>query len=149
MKLQSIEQALAEQNAAYIQTVGVSMEPMLHERESTVVLERPHGRLARGDVALFRRGDGQLVLHRVIRVRPRDYLIRGDSCLGHEVVPDGMVIGVMKGYYEHADSPFISRDAPQYRRYVRTVALRHVIRRIGRLLALPYRGVRKLIRCFR
>lgn len=145
MKLQNIEQVLAEQGTAFIQTVGVSMEPMLHGRESTVVLERPGERLKRGDVALFRRMDGQYVLHRIIKVRAADYLIRGDNCLGYEVVPDAWVVGVMKGYYEHAESAYVPKDDPEYLRYVRTVGARHAVLRGKWLLGWPLRKVKRVI----
>lgn len=145
MKLQNIEQVLEEQGTAFIQTVGVSMEPMLHERESTVVLEKPHSRLKRGDVALFKRQDGQYVLHRVIRVRETDYLIRGDNCVGHETVTDAMIVGVMKGYYESAEGAFIPRDDAKYQRYVHTVGFRSAMLRgrwyAGRVLRKLKKGI--------
>ena len=39
------------------------------------------------------------VLHRVIRVLPEGYLIRGDNCLTTERVQESQVIGVLTGFY--------------------------------------------------
>ena len=152
MRLQNIEQVLADGKLAFIHTVGVSMEPMLHERESTVVLELPQGRLQRGDVVLFRRQNGQYVLHRIIRVRGgqaqggQSYLIRGDNCLGHEAVPHAWIVGVMKGYYERTQSPYTPKDDPHYQRYVRTLGARHVLLRTRWLLGWPLRKLKKVMR---
>ena len=54
MQHRTIEEELALTGRALSWTVGVSMEPLLHHRRSTVVIEPPHGPLKRGDVALYR-----------------------------------------------------------------------------------------------
>ena len=50
------------------------------------------------DVPLYRVGE-KYVLHRVIRVLPEGYLIRGDNCLTTERVQESQVIGVLTGFY--------------------------------------------------
>ncbi|MBQ2570147.1 MAG: S24/S26 family peptidase, partial [Ruminococcus sp.] len=45
---------------------GTSMLPMLRDGEDVVVLSKPKGRLHLFDVALYRRDNGQYVLHRVL-----------------------------------------------------------------------------------
>ena len=54
----TIEQQLAAGDRALSWTVGVSVEPLLNARKSTVVLEPPKGPLKRGDVVLYRRPAG-------------------------------------------------------------------------------------------
>ena len=66
MQHRTIEEELALTGRALSWTVGVSMEPLLHHRRSTVVIESPHGPLKRGDVALYRNARNDYVLHRVI-----------------------------------------------------------------------------------
>ena len=70
MQHRTIEEELALTGRALSWTVGVSMEPLLHHRRSTVVIESPHGPLKRGDVALYRNARNDYVLHRVIGTTP-------------------------------------------------------------------------------
>ena len=112
----TIEQEL-ERSGRIIQTiVGNSMEPMLHNRESVVVIECFDGILKRGDIPLYKRPNGEYVLHRILRVRERDYIIRGDNCLRKEIIPHEMVIGVTTGFYKNGTK--IPLTDEKYRRYV-------------------------------
>ena len=120
----TIEQELAQNGRAVIQTVGASMEPLLHNRKSTVALIAKQGRLKKQDVALYRRPNGEYVLHRVVKVLDGAYLIRGDNCIGSETVPEAWVIGVMAGYFAGEQDRYISCDSRIYRRYLKTLALR-------------------------
>ena len=95
---QTIEQELATRGRSLFQTVGNSMEPLLHNRKSTVVIEKKQNRLKTGDVALYRRPAGEYVLHRVVKVLDGAYLICGDNRLWKEAVPEEWDIGVMVGY---------------------------------------------------
>lgn len=121
----TVEQELAEKGRAVIRTVGVSMEPMLHANRSTVSLVRPERALRKNDVVLFRRG-GEYVLHRIIRLMPDGrYVIKGDNCYGQDIVKPEAVIGLMEGYYPDESDTYIPCGCDAYRRYVRTVPLRH------------------------
>lgn len=96
-----IEDVLAAEGLYVGTPVGVSMLPMLRQRRDTIaVVPAPAapGRLAVGDVALYRRGDAY-VLHRVVGLEPGGYTILGDNCLAFEHVSDGRVIGVLAGFW--------------------------------------------------
>ncbi len=122
----TIEQELAQNGRAVIQTVGVSMEPLLHNRESTVVIEAKRTPLKRYDVALYRRpATGAYVLHRVVKVLDDAYLICGDNRIWRETVPDEWVIGVMTGYYEKEQDKYISCESAPYQSYLKTLRLRY------------------------
>lgn len=136
----TIEQVLAEEGRGFFQTSGDSMEPLLHHRKSTVVIQAPASRLKRWDVALFRRPTGEYVLHRVIRVEPDGYRILGDNRLWPEMVPVGWVIGVMAGFYPDESGQYVSCQSPAYQSYLKTLRLRRA--RLW-LLALPGRVRRK------
>ena len=99
MQHRTIEEELALTGRALSWTVGVSMEPLLHHRRSTVVIEPPHGPLKRGDVALYRNARNDYVLHRVIGTAAEGYVIRGDNCYWKETVPLDKLVGVMAGPY--------------------------------------------------
>ena len=93
----TFEDLLARDGQLVYKTRGVSMEPMLRQNRDLVQIGVPSGRLKLFDVALYRRRE-QYVLHRVIRVEDGFYRIRGDNTYSVEHVPDGNVIGVLKGF---------------------------------------------------
>lgn len=142
----TIEQILAEEGRGFFQTSGDSMEPLLHHRKSTVIIEAKKGRLHRWDVALYRRPTGEYVLHRVVGVEPGGYRIRGDNRLWSETVPNEWIIGVMAGFYPDESKQYISCQSPTYQAYLKTLALRHA--RLW-LLALPGRVRRKILAALR
>lgn len=143
MKHSTIEQELEEQGHSFFQTVGDSMEPLLHNRKSTVVIARAPEIVRKYDVALYRRPTGEYVLHRVVKVRKKDYLICGDNRVYIEKVPKGWIIGVMTGFYPDEGSHFVSCEDGKYQEYVRTLTGRYGIRWVK---VLPGRIRRKLIR---
>ncbi len=128
----TIEQELAKSGRILQTTVGESMEPMLHNRQSIVVIERFDGLLKRNDIPLYKRKNGNYVLHRILRVRAHDYIIRGDNCLRKEIVPHEWVIGVMTGFYR--DGALVPMTDRQYRRYVAFLPVRSVVVRPKALL---------------
>lgn len=92
------------------------MKPMLRENRDLVFIEKPSGRLRRYDVALYRRGSAY-VLHRVIRVRERDYAIRGDNTYRMETgITDADVVGVLTSFVRDGKECAVT-DLP-YRCYV-------------------------------
>ena len=135
----TIEQELALNGHAFIQTVGISMEPMLHNRESTVVIKAKKGPLKKDDVDLFRRPTDEYVLHRVIKVLNGTYLIRGDNCIQEENVPEEWVIGVMIGYYEDEKNEYISCESATYLRYLRNLKIRRFVQQCHFILKRIYR----------
>lgn len=58
---------------------GGSMEPFLAHKRDTIFIERPVFPLKRGDMAFFHRGNGQIVMHRVYKVRDGSYYFIGDG----------------------------------------------------------------------
>lgn len=59
---------------------GTSMQPFLINRRSVVELEKDVSRVpCRGDIVLFCRKDGSIVLHRIIGVDGDELLINGDA----------------------------------------------------------------------
>ena len=94
-----IESILKTDGVFVSTTSGVSMYPMLRDRRDTVIITRPEGRLKKYDVALYKRGESY-VLHRVIKVLPDSYVIRGDNCIAKEYgITDADILGVLSGFY--------------------------------------------------
>lgn len=147
MACNTIEQELDRCGRGLFQTVGDSMEPVLHNQKSTVVIEKPIKTLQKYDVVLYRRPTGEYVLHRIVHIRRgRDQehiIIRGDNRIYQECVPCQWIIGVMTGYYPNESGVFISCTDEWYQKYMRRLKQRYCIRWIR---AFPGRVFRKLIR---
>ena len=143
----TIEQELERNGRVIFQTVGDSMEPILHNRKSTVVVEKPIMTLQKYDVVLYRRPTGEYVLHRIVHIRRgwdwENIIIRGDNRVYQERVPRQWIIGVMTGYYPDESSKFISCTDAWYQRYLRTLSRCYCIRWMK---AFPGRVYRKLMR---
>ena len=79
--------------------VGVSMLPLLRQgKDLFTVRKKGPEKCAIGDVVLYRRLN-QYVLHRVVAVREKDYVILGDNCIQREYgVTDDDILGVMTGF---------------------------------------------------
>ncbi len=76
----SIEEQLEEHEAIRIFPQGYSMYPMLIPgRDQAVLTKAIPEELRRGDVVLYRREDGMLVLHRLCRIRPEGFYMVGDN----------------------------------------------------------------------
>ena len=86
-----MEQCLQELGYAVVPTNGTSMWPLLQDGQSWVQVVAKGGRpLKAGDVVLYRRQNGLLVLHRIIRAEEADtYLLCGD----HQWKPEERVQG--------------------------------------------------------
>ena len=149
----SFEEILARDGSLVYKTRGRSMEPLLRQDRDLVVINALSSRLNENDVALYKRGD-KYVLHRVIKVMPDHYLIRGDNTFTLEKVPDSAVLGVMTAFKRKGREHKITDRS--YQRYVRfwnaIYPLRHLFFHFKRVLISPARKtgllpvVKKLIR---
>lgn len=113
----SYEAYLKERGSLTYSNVGVSMLPLLRQGRDLFTVERKDTRRCkRGDVVLYRRGQDQYVLHRIVEVRTDDYVTLGDNCVAKEYgIVDADVIGVMTGYVR--DGRAHSVTEPGYRLY--------------------------------
>lgn len=78
------------------------MWPLLKEGESRVqVVARDGQPLRKGDVILYRRKNGALVLHRIVRLtKPGVYLVCGDHQWRlDEQVMDEQILAVVQGFF--------------------------------------------------
>lgn len=134
MKKTLIEQYI-EENGEFIATpVGTSMWPLLRNRRDTVHLVKYDGKLKKYDLPIYKRANGEQVMHRCIDIRPDGYVMCGDNQTMKEFgVQDEQIIAVAKGIYK--DEKYFSCDAFLYRVYVRLWCLNiNSIR--GRILRL-------------
>ena len=127
--------------------VGVSMLPLLREGKDMFIVSKRNGERCRvGDVVLYRRPPKKYVLHRIIQVRPDDYVILGDNCINKEYgIKDKDIIAVMTGYIRNGKEHNVSEKG--YRLYsfifLNTIPLRTGLKRlIIKLKSL----IRKIVR---
>ena len=96
MNKSSFEEILARDGRLVYTNVGDSMLPLIRQGRDLLVIRRPEGRLKKYDIPLYKRDSGQYVLHRVLKVRPADYVICGDNRWSREYgITDRHVIGVL------------------------------------------------------
>ncbi len=90
-----VERELSEHGFYASNTLGTSMRPLFKTHRDMIVVKRPEGELRKYDVALYVTPKGKYILHRVVRVKNKIYLIRGDNTYRLERVPKEWVIGVL------------------------------------------------------
>ena len=76
----NVAELLAQGQTVQFPPTGWSMYPLLVPGRDQVIVEPVDpAALRRGDVALYRRDQGILVLHRICRVRPEGFYLVGDN----------------------------------------------------------------------
>lgn len=96
----SFEEYLDQHGTLTYSNVGVSMLPLLRQgKDLLTVKKKGMERCKKGDVVLYRRPPDQYVLHRIIEVRPDDYVILGDNCVAREYgIRDEDIIGILTSF---------------------------------------------------
>lgn len=104
---------------------GTSMLPLLGDGAQEVLLTRAPEKLKKYDIALYRRDNGQFVLHRVVKVKKDSYTFCGDNQWRHEkgIRPD-QILALMKGFYK--DGEYKGLSGREYQNYCRTLPIREV-----------------------
>ena len=78
--LTDLEQLLRDGNIIRIKPQGFSMYPLfIPGRDEALIQQVPVTSLRRNDVALYRRDQGILVLHRIVRITSEGYYMTGDN----------------------------------------------------------------------
>ena len=95
---ESIVEVLDRYGSYPTTTKGTSMQPLFRTRRDVVILERPVGEVKKYDVVLYNAPYGNNIMHRVIKVLPDEYLIRGDNTFTDEHIPKGDIIAVMVSF---------------------------------------------------
>lgn len=122
-----IEEKLCAGGEVVFKPRGVSMMPLIRQGIDSVVLKSPE-EPQRGDVILYRRQNGQFVLHRIVGSDERGFVLCGDNqfVFEHGISSD-MIIGVMTGIYR--GKRYIPRTRLSYRLYSRSMPILRLWRR--------------------
>lgn len=112
----SYEEALSRFGRLVYATSGGSMRPFIRSGEDAVVIEaKPWGRY---DAVLYRREDGQYVLHRIVDICPEGYVLQGDNCRQREPgIREDQILGVLTAVIRKGRTVDVNR--PLYRMRVR------------------------------
>lgn len=83
------------QVAATIHPSGVSMRPLIRGGRDTVIVMPLRRPLKRGDIVLFRRADGQDIMHRVWKIKSETITTFGDGCwYPDEPITEDKILGL-------------------------------------------------------
>lgn len=136
-----IEEIL-QQNGFYISTtVGTSMYPMLRNRQDTIVIRPVTQPLRKYDVPLYKR-QNDYVLHRIVKVTPKGYVICGDNCLNREYgITDQQIIGVLSEFIRGEKE--VDLNSIEYKSYCRIWVATYPVRY---LLKIGYILLKKLLK---
>lgn len=117
IKLYTFEELLDNYGYIVYTNVGCSMLPLLRERRDVIEIHRKEpGRCKKYDVVLYRVGD-KYILHRILRVLPKGYIIAGDhNTFIERNITDEMILGVMTRVVR--DGKTITPDNIWYKAYV-------------------------------
>ena len=122
-------------------TRGTSMEPLFRTGRDMVVIKRAAGECKKYDVVLYRYPLGKYVLHRIIRVRENDYVIRGDNTFVLEHIPKEKILGVLERFNRKGKSHTVEERS--FKIYSRVWNFIYPARFVVNLF---YRALRKLYR---
>ena len=93
----TFEEIIQQQGRLVYTNTGISMMPLLRQhRDLLIIAPKPEGRLHLWDVPLYKRDNGQYVMHRVLWVRKDSYVMCGDNQWRPEFgVTDRHIVGVL------------------------------------------------------
>lgn len=122
----SFEEYLESNGTLTYSNVGVSMMPLLKQGRDlfTLVKLKEGERAKKYDTVLYRRPPDRHVLHRVIKVLPDAYVIRGDNCVKKEFgITDADMLAVMTSFVHRGKEHSVTERG--YRFYSRFIVFIH------------------------
>ena len=136
--LSVMEELIQQNDVVTIPISGFSMNPFLADKRDAVLVKRPKRDLKRGDIVLYKRRNGQYILHRIWRVKREGYFIVGDAQTGIEgpIKPD-QIIGLVEKIRRKGkwidETDFLWQFFEKI--WIRILPLRPVIRKVYSVLA--------------
>lgn len=98
---------------------GISMLPLIRPGVDTVTLVEPQN-VEKNDIVLYRRDNGKFVLHRVMYVRKKDFVMRGDNqkYLEYGIRRD-QILATVKAIEK--DGASVDMTSDEYKKYVKSL----------------------------
>ncbi len=96
VQLVTFEEVLEKDGVLVYTNVGYSMMPLLRQHRDLIEIRKTGvERCKKYDAVLYKQS-GKYILHRIIKVRPNDYVIVGDHCFRREYgITDKQILGIM------------------------------------------------------
>ena len=129
--MNNIERSIKELGYAVAPIAGTSMMPLLKEGRDRVELEPcSQERLKKGDVVLYKKNDGTLVLHRIIKTENGEFFtVLGDHQFNNdEWVNNNQIIAVACGFF--IKGRYVTEKTRWYRLYKKIWLCNLNVRRI-------------------
>ena len=146
VKYTSFEELLEKDGYLLYTTVGESMSPLLRQRRDIIEVRAKdqNTRCNRYDVVLYKHGN-KYILHRVLKVRSKDYVICGDHNIWREYgITDDQILGVMSRVIRDGKSIYPSNW--NYRFYVHLWCDFYYVRAAILYTKMLARGVRNRLK---
>ncbi len=113
-------------------TRGCSMQPLFVEHRDIVCVRKKEGKFKRGDVVLYpSKTQDELILHRILRVKGDELIIRGDNNFFIERRKSSEIVGVMVSFFRNGKYCDISKSK-KYKIYSFYILNSYVLRRLYR-----------------
>ena len=94
----TVERELSEHGVYASVTRGTSMRPLFKTNRDVVILKKCDGEPVKYDVVLYKAGDGKYLLHRIVKVCEREFVIRGDNTFVREHIAKDRILAVLTEY---------------------------------------------------
>lgn len=124
-----MQERLAQGESVKFTPQGTSMRPMIYGGRDQVVLSPLPEKLKKYDLPLYRRQDGQFVLHRIVRVGETYTCVGDNQYILEEGVPQEWMLALATGFVRKGK--FYSMTCLRYRIYCRLWHWTRPIRRFG------------------
>ena len=122
---------------------GKSMLPLIRPGVDRVLIKKAPEKLKKYDLPLYRRENGNFVLHRVVGVKNGTYTMRGDNqnVLERGIKPE-QILAVAEGMFK--DEEYISFSGVKYWMYCHLRHFRLELSRLKRILKKTLKKVKKI-----
>ncbi len=126
-------------------TKGTSMRPLFKTNRDIVILKRADAEPKKYDVVLYKTCTGKYILHRIIKVLPASFVIRGDNTFATEYVEKGRILAVLTEFNRKGRKHSVTDLG--YRLYSRIWNFIYPIRFLAhKALSLARAGVRRIFK---
>lgn len=108
---------------------GTSMLPLINPGIDSVLIQKAPPELKKYEILLYRRKNGDFVLHRVVKVKNGEYVMRGDNQNWHEPgITRDQILARAVGMYKNDE--YISFSGVKYWIYTRKRHIRQLLSRL-------------------
>ena len=113
----AIENELCQSGVYASVTKGSSMRPLFKTNRDVVILKRCDAEPKKYDVVLYKDGTGKYILHRIVRVSDKCFVIRGDNTFINERVSKNCILAVLTEFNRKGKKHLVTDRG--YRLYAR------------------------------